>query len=89
MFFRWAYITMKLCMSSTLTLSLSLTPSLPQPFSPSSHFSQVTPGGRAAKAGLVAGDYVLSINGKLTAGLRHLEAKQLVVNASDIVELLW
>ncbi|KAL5506563.1 hypothetical protein EMCRGX_G008231 [Ephydatia muelleri] len=48
---------------------------------------KVTPGGKASTAGLVAGDYILSINSTSWEGLKHVEAQQLVVAATDLVVL--
>lgn len=48
---------------------------------------KVTPGGKAAAAGLVAGDYILTINDTSWEGLKHVEAQQLVVSAADHVVL--
>ena len=50
---------------------------------------QVTPGGRAAKSGLIIGDYIVAINGELTKPLKHMEAQQLIKKSKQKVELTW
>ena len=41
-------------------------------------FTQVTPGGKASKGGVKAGDFVVAINGDSTEGLLHFDAQQMV-----------
>lgn len=50
---------------------------------------QVTPGGRAAKAGLVAGDYILTINGENSKLLKHLQAQQIIKRTTTVLTLHW
>ena len=50
---------------------------------------QVTPGGRASKAGLVAGDYILLINGEDAKKLKHLQAQQIIKKSIQTVTLVW
>lgn len=49
---------------------------------------RVTPGRRAAQAGLVGGDYILAINETPCDGLKHLQAQQLVVKALQELTLV-
>ena len=49
----------------------------------------MTPGGKAAAGGLLAGDFILAINGTSWEGLKHMEAQQLVTSATDHVVLKW
>ena len=72
-------------LSFSLSLLLSLTPILFLPLSP----LQVTPGGKAEKAGLISGDYITAINNTNVKGLKHLDAKQLVIKATTTLELSW
>ena len=53
------------------------------------HCLQVTLGGRAMTKGLVAGDYILTINGTSTKDLKHLQAQQLIKTSKLSVELHW
>ena len=50
---------------------------------------QVTPGGRASKAGLVAGDYILLVNGEDAKKLKHLQAQQIIKKSTQTVTLVW
>jgi C-terminal processing protease CtpA/Prc len=50
---------------------------------------KVTPGGKAEKAGLVSGDYIITINNTEVKGLKHLAAKQLVINSTTTLQLSW
>jgi C-terminal processing protease CtpA/Prc len=50
---------------------------------------QVTPGGRASKAGLVAGDYILFVNGEDSKKLKHLQAQQIIKKSIQTVTLVW
>ena len=42
------------------------------------YVTQVTPGGKASKGGVKAGDFVVAINGDSTEGLLHFDAQQMV-----------
>ena len=50
---------------------------------------QVTAGGRASKAGLVAGDYILFVNGEDSKKLKHLQAQQIIKKSTHTVTLVW
>ena len=58
------------------------------PFMPSVNL-QVTPGGRADKAGLLNGDNILTINGVPTTRMKHHEAQRLILLSTNSVELVW
>ncbi|CAI8048263.1 PDZ and LIM domain protein 7 [Geodia barretti] len=49
---------------------------------------KVTPGGKAERSGLIPGDYITSINNTEVQGLKHLDAKQLIINSSSTLQLL-
>ena len=70
------------------TLSLPPSPSFMHCFLPPS-FMQVSQGGKAEKAGLVSGDFVLTINSTPVEGLKHLHAQQLVIKSTATLELSW
>ena len=70
------------------TLSLPPSPSFMHSFLPPS-FMQVSRGGKAEKAGLVSGDFVLTINSTPVEGLKHLQAQQLVIKSTATLELSW
>jgi len=48
---------------------------------------QVSANGKAEKAGVVAGHYLLKINGVDCSNLKHMEAQRLVKTATEILEL--
>ncbi len=50
---------------------------------------QVTNGGRASNAGLLPGDYILSINSMETKTMRHLQAQQTIKNSKTTIVLHW
>ena len=70
------------------TLSLPPSPSFVHSSLPPS-FMQVSRGGKAEKAGLVSGDFVLTINSTPVEGLKHLQAQQLVIKSTATLELSW
>ncbi|XP_050965227.1 PDZ and LIM domain protein 5a isoform X1 [Labeo rohita] len=49
--------------------------------------SRLTDGGKAAKAGVVVGDLVLSIDGISTDGMNHLEAQNKIKSSTDQLNL--
>ena len=49
--------------------------------------SQITPGGKAAKAGLRFNDYITEINGDLTEGLLHSDAMMLIKTTGVSLQL--
>lgn len=48
---------------------------------------QVSTNGKAQNAGVVAGQYVLKINGAECSNLKHMEAQRLVKAATETLEL--
>ena len=48
---------------------------------------QVSVNGKAEKAGIVAGHYLLKINGVDCSTLKHMEAQRLVKSARETLEL--
>ncbi|KGL77177.1 PDZ and LIM domain protein 7, partial [Tinamus guttatus] len=45
--------------------------------------SRLTPGGKAAQAGVGVGDWVLSIDGELTSPMTHIEAQNRIRACGD------
>lgn len=65
---------MSLCSHITARLfQLSLTPSV----------LQLTPGGKAAQAGVGVGDWVLYIDGESTSAMTHIEAQNKIRACGD------
>lgn len=48
---------------------------------------QASANGKAEKAGIVAGQYLLKINGVDCSNLKHMEAQRLVKSARETLEL--
>ena len=49
----------------------------------------MTAGGKAARGGLVAGDYITTINGEEGKKLKHLQAQQIIKNTRTELTLFW
>lgn len=48
---------------------------------------QVSANGKAEKAGVIGGHYLLKINGVECSNLKHMEAQRLVKTATETLEL--